>query len=58
MFVGKEKTSFYTPPVRRKDSIGLLFSSRPDLFLINNVIFDKLRIDVSDLIGPKQIIYI
>ena len=46
--------SFYTPPVRRKDSIGLIFSGKPDLRLINDVIFDKLRIDVDDLIGFQE----
>ena len=43
--------STYAPPIRRKDSVGLAFSEKPDNELINRVVFDVLRINVSDLVG-------
>lgn len=44
-------TSTYTPPIRRKDSVGLIFSRRPDYDVVSNLIFEKLGIDADDIIG-------
>lgn len=44
-------TSFFHPHIRRKDSIGLVFSSKPDVPTVHNVIFEKLGIDCLSVIG-------
>ena len=45
----------YSPPVRRKDSIGLLFSYNPEYNSVCDVIFDHLKISHDDIIGFQQL---
>ncbi|XP_066982272.1 uncharacterized protein DDB_G0283697-like [Macrobrachium rosenbergii] len=44
-------TSRFYPQIRRKDSIGLIFSSKPDNETVCRVIFEILGIETCDLIG-------
>jgi len=48
-------SSSYSPPIRRKDSIGLIFSFNPDYNCVCDVIFDQLDIKEGDIVGFQQL---
>ena len=50
-----DSMAFYSPPLRRKDSIGLCFSCYPEYNIVCRVIFDELNIDKDDLIGFQHL---